>query len=70
MPSVHCPVMVLHSSEDDIVPYAMGRALYDAAPGPKRFADLRGGHNGGGLMVSPAAQRELGAFLEGHVPLR
>jgi uncharacterized protein len=63
MPSLRCPVMVLHSPQDDIVPYTMGRALFDAAPEPKRFAELAGGHNDGGLMASPGAQRELGAFL-------
>jgi uncharacterized protein len=68
MPSVRCPVLVLHSPQDDVVPYAMGRALYDAAPGPKRFQNLVGGHNDGGLVASPDAQRELGAFLREVIP--
>ncbi len=62
--AVRCPVLVLHSREDDIVPYAMGRALFAAAREPKRFADLRGSHNGGGLMASPEAQSALAAFLD------
>ena len=70
MPSLRCPLIVLHSPQDDVVPYAMGRALFDAAPEPKRFAELAGGHNDGGLMASPGAQRELGAFLAEHVPGR
>ncbi len=63
MPHLKCPVFVLHSPEDDIVPYAMGRQLFAASPGPKRFSDLVGGHNTGGLMSTPAAQKEMAAFL-------
>jgi len=39
------PLLMLHAREDDVVPYEMGRALYDAAPGPKEFWDVPGrGH--------------------------
>lgn len=42
---VSCPVLVSHSPQDEIVPYDMGRTLYEAAPTPKRFVELFGGHN-------------------------
>ncbi len=42
---VSCPVLITHSPEDDIVPYEMGRRLFDAALEPKRFVRLRGTHN-------------------------
>ena len=63
VPRLKCPVLILHSPEDDIVPYAMGRQLFGASPEPKRFADLVGGHNTVGLMFAPAAQKEMAAFL-------
>ena len=63
MPELKCPVLILHSPEDDVVPYAMGRQLFAASPEPKRFADLVGGHNTGGLMFAPSAQKEMAAFL-------
>jgi fermentation-respiration switch protein FrsA (DUF1100 family) len=63
MPALRCPVLVLHSPQDDVVPFAMGRQLFDAAPEPKAFAELAGGHNTGGLMASPDAQKALAAFL-------
>lgn len=65
---LRCPLLVLHGPDDSIVPYRMGRELYDAAPGPKAFADLEGDHNDGGLVVSPAARAALRAFLEAHLP--
>ena len=65
---LRCPLLVLHGPDDSIVPYRMGRELYDAAAGPKAFADLEGDHNDGGLVVSPAARAALRAFLEAHLP--
>jgi fermentation-respiration switch protein FrsA (DUF1100 family) len=63
IPAVNCPKLILHSPDDDIVPYAMGRELFAAASEPKAFADLRGGHNSGGIADSPLARSALEAFL-------
>lgn len=41
------PLMVIHSRDDEIIPFDMGRALYDAAPAPRAFFELRGDHNAG-----------------------
>lgn len=44
--SVKIPKLFLHGTEDEIVPYKMGRKLYEAAAGPKEFYDIKGaGHN-------------------------
>ncbi|MBC8466839.1 MAG: alpha/beta hydrolase, partial [Deltaproteobacteria bacterium] len=40
---VTCPVLIVHSRNDEIIPYKHGRALYAAAKEPKRFLELRGG---------------------------
>jgi len=58
-----CPVLVLHSPDDEIIPYPLGRKLFDAAPDPKRFVQLRGGHNDGFILSQPDYQRALGEFL-------
>lgn len=39
------PKLFFHCPADSIVPYEMGRALYDAAAEPKQFIDLPGDHN-------------------------
>jgi hypothetical protein len=62
---LRCPVLVLHSPHDDVIPYALGRKLYEAAPNPKRFAELRGGHNDGFLLSQPEYERVLAEFLAG-----
>lgn len=41
---IRAPLLVLHSPEDEIVPIAEGRRLFEAAPEPKRFVEVRGGH--------------------------
>lgn len=43
MPRVRAPVLVVHGSEDRLVPPEIGRALYDAAREPKRFVLVQGG---------------------------
>jgi alpha-beta hydrolase superfamily lysophospholipase len=43
MPRVRAPVLVVHGSEDRLVPPEIGRALYAAAPQPKRFVLVEGG---------------------------
>ena len=42
--SIKTPKLFLHSPEDSIIPYAHGQRLYVAARGPKRFIDVKGGH--------------------------
>ncbi len=39
-----CPVLVAHSRDDRLISIALGRRLYEAAPEPKAFIALRGGH--------------------------
>ncbi|MEN6577337.1 MAG: alpha/beta hydrolase [Phycisphaerales bacterium] len=54
---VRCPVMVVHSKDDDFVPYDFGVRLFKAASEPKRFVEITGGHNDG-FLVSVDQYRE------------
>jgi hypothetical protein len=42
---VTCPVLIMHSRDDALVPYQFGVQLFKAANEPKRFVELAGGHN-------------------------
>lgn len=44
---VNSPVLVIHSPEDEMVPFKFGEQIFDAANEPKQFAELKGGHNEG-----------------------
>jgi fermentation-respiration switch protein FrsA (DUF1100 family) len=41
---VRVPKLFLHAMGDEVIPLAHGRRLYEAAPPPKVFVELRGGH--------------------------
>ena len=47
MADVKSPVLVVHGSADSLISPALGRALFDSAPHPKRFVLVQGGshHN-------------------------
>lgn len=42
---VKSPVLIMHSRTDEIIPYWMGRRLYEATKSQKRFMELTGYHN-------------------------
>jgi fermentation-respiration switch protein FrsA (DUF1100 family) len=65
---IRAPVFIAHSRDDDIVPYAHGKRLYETANEPKTFLEMRGGHNDGFIFVRPEWVAELGAFLDRHSP--
>lgn len=45
--NVQSPILVIHSPDDEIVPYRLGQKLYENAPQPKKFAAISGTHNEG-----------------------
>jgi uncharacterized protein len=47
IPRLAMPLLILHSPQDEIIPFEMGKQLYAAAPEPKQFFQLGGGHNDG-----------------------
>jgi fermentation-respiration switch protein FrsA (DUF1100 family) len=61
---LRAPLLVLHGDRDDIVPISQGRALFEAAPGPKRmhvFPSL--GHND----LVPLAEAEFAQVIASWV---
>ena len=65
--SVRCPVLIVHSRDDEIIPASHGRALFEAAGEPKAFLELRGGHNDGFLASGPTYTDGLDDFLARHL---
>ena len=47
---VQCPVMIIHSRADEIIPFEFGLELYEAANEPKEFVEISGNHNEGFLI--------------------
>lgn len=42
---INCPLLIIHSRDDEVVPFRLGKKLFDAALEPKEFIALSGGHN-------------------------
>lgn len=64
---VSSPLLVVHSREDEIIPFDMGEAVFAAAPEPKEMLEISGDHNGGFLLNRDRYQATLGAFIEQHL---
>lgn len=45
--SLAMPLLVVHSREDELIPFAHGQRLFDAAPSPKTLLLIAGSHNEG-----------------------
>ena len=65
---VRAPVLVIHSPDDDIIPFTHGQRLFDAAPEPKAMLEIAGGHNEGFVFVRDEWVAKLADFLERSEP--
>lgn len=60
---LRAPLLVIHSPDDEIVPYELGRRLYQAAAEPKAFLATGGRHAQGGFRLRAEWVEEVRAFL-------
>ncbi len=65
--AVECPVLVVHSPDDEIIPFSLGERIYRAANEPKTMLRLQGDHNSGFLQSQPDYERSLGEFIARYV---
>jgi uncharacterized protein len=42
---IQCPLLVIHGSEDRLIPVSMGRKVFENAPIHKEFVEIKGGHH-------------------------
>ena len=64
------PKLFIHSPSDETVPFALGRRLFEAAPLPKEFLEIQGGHNDGYLVSERTFIGGIRAFLRQYDLLR
>lgn len=62
---LNCPVLILHSPDDEIIPFSHGQELYLAANEPKRLLELRGGHNDALLISREAYAKGIDELVAG-----
>lgn len=61
--SVGMPVLVMHSRTDEVISYAQGRAVFEAAREPKIWHELPGGHNEGAFLTDAGYEQRLASFI-------
>jgi fermentation-respiration switch protein FrsA (DUF1100 family) len=59
-------ILVIHSRDDEIIPFHHGQSLYEAASEPKSFLEIQGGHNDSFLMSYDTYVAGLKDFLNQH----
>lgn len=65
VPTLEIPKLFLHGTEDNIVPYRLGRKLFEAAANPKEFYDIVGaGHNDTYIIGGKAYFDALDRFIK------
>ena len=61
---VDTPILVMHSPDDDLIPYQQGQILYQRAKQPKSFIDINGPHSGGFLTNTQSYSAGIKVFLD------
>lgn len=64
---IDAPTLFIHSRDDRVVPFELGRRVYEAAAEPKQFLEIEGGHNDGFLVSEEVYLRTIDDFLSEHL---
>ncbi|WP_434685969.1 alpha/beta hydrolase [Pseudanabaena minima] len=64
LPSIKIPVLVIHSIDDEIIPFHHGDRNFQVANQPKNLVKLRGDHNGGFLDSLETYRNGLNEFIQ------
>ena len=61
---ITCRKLIIHSIDDEIVPFHLGEKLFNAARPPKKFLRIRGSHNTAFLDSGEQFKEGIRNFLE------
>lgn len=61
---VESPVLVIHSRDDEIIPYHHGQAIFEAASEPKTLLTIGGTHNDGFIRDEDVYLQGIRGFLD------
>jgi fermentation-respiration switch protein FrsA (DUF1100 family) len=65
IPSIRAPKLFIHGDRDEIVPYAQGQRLFEAAVSPKQFFTIPGaGHNDTYVVAGARYFQRVREFVE------
>ncbi len=61
------PVLVVHSRDDEIMPFNHGQRLFEVAREPKRFLEITGTHNQGFITSGERYEEGLNMFISEYL---
>jgi pimeloyl-ACP methyl ester carboxylesterase len=61
---ITCPILFIHSKNDEIIPYSLGYKNFHLAPEPKTFLEISGSHNDGFLTSGKIYENGIRGFLQ------
>ncbi len=61
------PKLIIHSKDDEIIPFRMGKKLFESAASPKEFYQMRGTHNEAIFMNRDEYTSNIDKFLSKYL---
>ena len=65
---VKCPVLIVHSPNDEMMPFSHGQQLFEIAKEPKEFLKISGSHNEGFITSGSQYEEGINAFISRYLP--
>ncbi len=65
--NLDAPVLVIHSRDDDIIPFHQGKRLYSSIKGPKAWLEIKGSHNRGFIDSRELYAPSINEFIDHYV---
>ena len=64
---IDAPKLIIHSRDDEIVPFSQGQRLFAKAKPPKEFYVMRGGHNDAFYIYNAECMQKISDFLKRYI---
>ena len=64
---LNCPVLIVHSRDDEVMSFSQGWRLFEMAKEPKKFLEITGTHNDGFLTSGKRYEEGLNAFISEYI---
>jgi len=64
---INCPVLIVHSRDDEIMPFSHGWRLFEMAKKPKEFLEITGSHNEGFIISGRHYEEGLNTFISEYI---
>lgn len=64
---INCPVLIIHSKDDEISPYTQGEKLFKAANEPREFLEISGSHNEGFMESLVKYESGINTFISRYL---